>query len=237
MSAWPYRFAISVGATLLALLASFPAHASNRPENITDAERAMLPPYCPYTMGEKGHRQPHIGKWVGIMGESFFHMHHHCWSLIDFGRAERAGLSQSERKFLRQRALGGFLYVIRNASEDFILLPEIYTWIGRTEILLNHPKSAGEAFDKARQLKADYWPPYYHWAEYLQSHGQKNEALRVIKVGLQYSPSAKPLLLLYRQLGGKSSDVPPLTSQSEKLPEKESALSEKIATDPGDEKQ
>lgn len=182
------------------------AFASNRPDGITDVEWAMLPPYCPYTMGEKGHIQPHIAKWVAIMGNGFFHMHHHCWALIDYRRAERAGEPSTTKQFLRQRALGGFKYVVRAAPVDFVLLPEIYTWLGRTEILLGRPKNGGEAFSTAQRLKPDYWPPYYHWAEYLQSHGKKNEAMEVVKSGLKNSPEAKPLLLLFRQLGGKQAD-------------------------------
>lgn len=202
------RFYIALAAAC-ALGFSVTASAQNRPEGVTDAEWAMTPPYCPYTMSEKGHQQPHIRKWVGVMGDGFFHMHHYCWALVHFHRAERAGLSSTERQFLRRGALGDFKYVVRNTSEDFILLPEIYTWIGRTEILLRDPKNAGEAFAKAWELKPDYWPPYYHWAEYLQSHGKKSTALKVVKSGLQYSPNAKPLRLLLRHLGSKSTDLPP----------------------------
>lgn len=189
------------------------ATASEKPENITDAEWALLPPYCPHTMGFKGHRQPYIAKWSAMMGEGFFHMHHYCWALVDLRRTERSSMSAYDKRQLRGRALGGFLYVVRNAPDDFILLPEIYTWIGRTEILLDRPKNAGEAFATARRLKPDYWPPYYHWAEYLQSHGKRAEAVEVTRAGLQFSPGAKSLLLLHSKLGGKPSDIPPPKDQ------------------------
>lgn len=182
--------------------------SGNKLQDITAAEWAMAPPYCPYTMGQKGHTQPHIGKWVGVMGDGFFHMHHFCWALFDIHRAERADVSATDRRFLRGRALGGFQYVVQNTREDFILLPEIYTWIGRTEILLGHPKEAFNAFAVAQKLKPDYWPPYFHLAEFLQSHGQKTDAMKVVKTGLQYSPDAKPLRLLFSHLGGKPKDLP-----------------------------
>lgn len=185
------------------------ASASVRPENITDAEWALVPPFCPHTMGFKGHTQPHIAKWQTLMGKSFFHMHHYCWALIDLHRAERAMVSDSEKRFLRRRALGGFKYVVDNAEEDFVLLPEIFTWIGRTDGLLGNVKSAGEAFAKAWTLKPDYWPPYYHWAELLKYKGKKADAMEVVKTGLSYAPGAQPLLLLFRALGGKPSDLPP----------------------------
>lgn len=204
----PSRFiAAMLGACLLS--AGMPTLASMRPENITDAEWALVPPYCPHTMGFKGHTQPFVGKWVAVMGKSFFHVHHYCWALIDLHRAERAALAAPDKRYLRQRALGGFWYVIQNAEEDFVLLPEIFTWIGRTEVLLGHGKNAGDAFAKAMALKPDYWPPYYHWGEFLKSQGKKNEALEIVRSGLSQVPSAKPLLLLFRDLGGKPTDLPP----------------------------
>lgn len=230
------HLAISV-LTTLALIFSTHGAASERPENITDAEWAMLPPYCPYTMGFKGHTQPHISKWVGVMGDGFFHMHHNCWALIDFRRAERAGVPATEKKFLRQRALGGFKYVVRNAPDDFVLLPELYTWIGRTELLLDNPRNASEAFTQAQQRKPDYWPAYYHWAEFLQSHGKKAQALDVIKAGLQFSPDAKPLLLLFRQLGGRQSDTPQKKSQTEQVPTQVDQEVKTEAIVPGSESQ
>ena len=142
------------------------------------------------------------------MGEGFFHMHHHCWALIDFHRAQRSGLSEAERLHLRKRALGGFRYVIKNAPDDFILMPEILTWLGRSEILLGNAKGAAKAFNQAIGIKPDYWPPYYHFAELLNRKGQKKEAFEVAKRGLSHSPNAKPLLLLFGELGGKPSDIP-----------------------------
>ncbi len=189
-------------------LAPRPTFAGEKPEDVTDAEWAMLPPYCPHTMGYKGHVQPHISKWRGIMGEGFFHMHHYCWALIDFHRAQRSTISGVERQNLRQRALGGFRYVIKNAPEDFILLPEIFTWVGRSEVSLGNAKGASNAFNQAIKLKPDYWPPYYHFADLLYRKGQKKDAFEVAKAGLSYSPNAKPLLLLFGELGGKPKDIP-----------------------------
>lgn len=203
---------------LMASLAIAPsmAVASEKPEDITEAEWAMLPPYCPHTMGYKGHVQPHVSKWRAVMGEGFFHMHHHCWALIDFHRAQRSGISEIDRHQLQRRALGGFRYVIKNAPEDFILLPEILTWVGRSEILLRNAKGAAKAFNQAIGIKPDYWPAYYHFAELLNRNGQRKEAIEVAKKGLSHSPRAKPLLLLFSELGGKPNDIPkPLEKHEE----------------------
>lgn len=208
---------------LMASLAVAPlmALASEKPEDVTDAEWAMLPPYCPHTMGYKGHVQPHISKWRAAMGEGFFHMHHHCWALIDFHRAQRSGISEIDRRQLQGRALGGFRYVIKNAPEDFILLPEILTWVGRSEMLLGNAKGAARAFNQAIGIKPDYWPPYYHFAELLNRKGQRKEAIEVAKRGLSHSPRAKPLLLLFSELGGKLNDIPKLVEKPEEQSEAE----------------
>jgi tetratricopeptide (TPR) repeat protein len=109
---------------------------------------------------------------------------------------------------MRESALGDFGYVVNNAPKDFILLPEVYTWIGRTEILLDNPRQAEVAFAKARELKADYWPAYSHWAEYLLAKGRRPDALKLVTAGLQQSPDARVLLELYKVLGGKASELP-----------------------------
>lgn len=206
--------------TLLSIMYS-PASASNKPADITEAEWAMLPLYCPHTMGFKGHVQPYIAKWSNAMGNGFFNMHHHCWSLIDFHRSLRIGLSNAERRNLLQRALGGFQYVINNSPEDFILLPEILTWDGRSETLLGNAKNAAKEFNRAIAIKPDYWPAYFHLAELLNRKGEKKEALEVVKRGLKYAPNTKPLRLLFSVLGGKPNEIPKPLTESEKLTETE----------------
>lgn len=217
---------------LMASLAIAPpmAVAAEKPEDVTAAEWAMLPPYCPHTMGYKGHVQPHISKWRAVMGEGFFHMHHHCWALIDFHRALRSGISDAERLHLRRRALGGFRYVIMNGPEDFILLPEILTWVGRSEMLLRNAKGSATAFNQAIEIKPDYWPAYYHFAELLNRKGQRKEAFEITKRGLSHSPRAKPLLLLFGELGGKPSDIPKPVEKPEEQSEVE-ALSTSPTTE------
>lgn len=199
----------NLAVAVLIVLISTSTHAGEKPEDVTNAERALLPSYCPHTMGERGHVQPHIGKWTAIMGDGFFHMHHHCWALIDFHRAQRTGMDKYERRHLLGRALGGFNYVVRNVKDDFILLPEILTWAGRTEVVLGQGKDAAKSFSRAITLKSDYWPPYYHFADLLKRNGQSAKAKEILIQGLQHSPNAKPLQLLFAELGGKPTEIPP----------------------------
>lgn len=200
------RFLIAIMGTWFASL-STSAIASLEP--YTDAEWALLPRYCPHTMPFKGHTPANIAKWTAIMGSSFFHMHHYCRGLIAFRRAERANISKSDKSFLHQRALDEFSYVAKNAEDDFILLPEVLTWLGRAAILERKVNIADTAFNRARNIKPDYWPSYYHWADFLASNQQKAEAMTIVKLGLQHSPNAKALHELFRSLGGRPGEIPP----------------------------
>lgn len=195
------------------LLGSASAVLARMPQDITNDEMALLPAYCPYTQGFKLSSPVHapsaaVQRWESAMGKGFWHMHHHCWALINFNRASKSGLPESTRKALLIEARDDFLYVIRTASEDFVLLPEVLTWMGRNAIHLRNLTEAEKAFARARELKPDYWPAYFHWALSLQGRGKKAEALELLRSGLYQAPNNKTMLSLYTDLGGKQSDIP-----------------------------
>lgn len=206
------------------LLGASAAAMASKPGNITDAEMGLLPRYCPDTMGfgygdASYNTSPNAAKWVAIMGKGFWAVHHHCWALIKMRRAERLGMLAVHKQGHWRSALADFWYVVNHSPRDFILLPEIFTWIGRTEILLGNASNADEAFAKARAEKPDYWPAYYHWAEYLVATSRKDEAMAIIKTGLQHSPNAKPLISLFSYIGGKLGEIPPpITRQERAIP-------------------
>jgi hypothetical protein len=179
---------------------------ASAPNDITDNEIALLPKYCPYTQSFKSgigagmKNTPQAEAWLNTVGPGFWHLHHYCWARIDIQRSERRNIPSTERRGYREAALGNLWYVVKNSPDDLILLPEIFTWIGRVELTLDHPAKAQEAFAHAWTLKEDYWPPYYHWGEYLLSKGKKPEATSVAKSGLEHSPDAKPLNELLKRL-------------------------------------
>lgn len=197
----------------LALMGLAGTAAANKPDDITEAEMKLLPAYCVDTMGFNygdaySNTSPRAGHWVALMGKTFWAMHHYCWAHINMSRSRRAGISPQLRQALWEGIRGDYGYVIKNATPDFIMLPEIYTRIGEVELLLGHPDKAGEAFGRARQLKPDYWPAYSHWAEFLMKIGRRPEAMKVVISGLENAPGAKVLLEQYRVLGGKKADLP-----------------------------
>ncbi len=203
--------AIVIGGFLLTLAT---AVSAGKPTNVTDTEMALLPEYCPDTFGFKYgdayfNTSPNAPKWVGLMGKGFWAMHHYCWALINLGRAQKPSMPANERQFTRESAIADMYYIIENTNADFIMLPELYTKIGEVQLMLNHPPEARDAFAKARALKPDYWPPYFHWGEYLRRVGQKAQAREVVEEGLSYSPAAKPLRSLLVTLGGNPDTVTP----------------------------
>jgi tetratricopeptide (TPR) repeat protein len=194
---------------LIALtVAALCGSVSAAPENITDAELALTPPYCQdvqairYGDANGPNASPRAKYWVSLMGKTFWAMHHYCWGLISLHRSEAPGLQPVLRKGLLQSAVADYRYVINNSTPDFVLLPEIYTRMGEAYLLLSNPGAAYEAFLRARELKPDYWPAYSRWADVLIRIGQKTEAKQLVESGLRHAPESKALLAQYRQLGG-----------------------------------
>lgn len=187
----------------------------------SDAEMALIPSYCKDTQGfgygdQSSNTSPRAKHWVGLMGETFWHMHHYCTGLIKKNRALKAGVRPEDRKFMIKDSINEYEYVIKNNKQhDFILLPEIYTRIGEGYIAISNSVAAEKAFAQARQLKPDYWPAYSHWAEHLIQTGKRAEAKKIVKKGLENSPSAKILIEQYRQLGGKLSEITPIQTSPE----------------------
>lgn len=177
------------------------------PPNVTAEEEALRPKYCMYTQGNK-ERYGEAGlaesqRWTTIMGPGFSHMHHYCYASIWLLRAGKPSLPYHVRRGMLEEALADLLYVAREAPPDFILLPEVYTKIGQTQLRLKFVDNARASFEKARSLKPDYWPAYFHWAEYLRSVGETDKARSVVDEGLAQDPQSKPLQELRRTLGSR----------------------------------
>lgn len=191
----------------LTLLFSSSANAG-KPEEWTAAEVNMAAPYCIDTMGfgygdSSYNTSPRASHWVSIMGRSFWAMHHYCWALINLNRAQRASMPSREKRHLRETAVGDLRYVVNHSARDFIMLPEIFTTLGNTYLLLGDVRNAERSFKSAIGARPDYWPPYARWAEYLLIRGNfREEARSVVREGLTHVPGSKTLLGLWRELGG-----------------------------------
>jgi hypothetical protein len=201
------------------ILAAAAITAVAKPENVTDGELALTPPYCPDTQGFKygdaySNTSPRAAHWVGLMGKSFWALHHYCWALINLHRSQMAGVSPMIRRGMLESVINDYNYVVTNSTPDFVLLPEIHTRIGEAQLLLGNPGAAFDSFVKARTIKPDYWPPYQRWADVLIKTGRKGDAKKLVAEGLRYSPDAKPLLDQYRQLGGDPAEIKPVAKKA-----------------------
>lgn len=196
-----------------AAILTMPAHAT-KPPNWTDAEVLAVAPFCPDTMGFRygdaysTNTSPNAKKWVGMMGQYFWHMHHYCWARMNVTRSMRAGLTPQARYALRADALTDYAYVIRNSSADFVMLPEVFMRQGETFVLMERYAEAEKSFAQAVEKKPDFWPPYLRWANLLKSNGDRKRAIEVAQRGLQQAPDAQPLRQLLKELGG--TPLPPL---------------------------
>lgn len=204
----------SVRLLTIGLLVTGMSAVQAKPANVTAGEMALLPAYCADTQGFKYgdayfNTSPRAGQWVGLIGKSFWHMHHYCWALINLRRAEFVARSAQERRALRGDAVGDIGYVIQHSPRNFVLLPEVLVTLGGAQILLGNTGAASDAFEQARELKPDYWPAYSDWAEFLIKSGQKAQAKQLVKTGLEYVPNAKVLQDQFRLLGGDLAEVAP----------------------------
>jgi len=170
------------------------------PVGFTWGELAVLPEYCKDTQGTVwdvygggGPMAPNTEKWVALMGQEFLHAHHYCYGLRNVLRAQAVGENSQQGKELLRRAVGEFGYMFRNSAPDMPLLPEIYLKEGEVHLKLGNIVEAAQSFERSRQLKRDYWPPYARWADFLVSLRQFEAARKLLAEGLVYSPGEAEL--------------------------------------------
>jgi hypothetical protein len=190
-------------AGLVLLLAGTGAWAQ-KPPDITAGEMALLPPYCPdtQTMSDVDPRGTEkAARWVAVLGKAFWALHHYCWGLIHVNRASQAGISPQIRRFHYETAINDYRYVVENAQPGFVLLPEVYLRIGEASVELQDYASAMEAFQRSREAKPDYWPPYVRGAAVLTRLGKNADAAALLEQGLARMPSEPALIAAYKRTG------------------------------------
>ncbi|WP_144290105.1 hypothetical protein [Ideonella sp. A 288] len=185
------------------------------PENITDGELALLPPYCQDVQairyGNASYNpSPRAPHWVSVMGEAFWALHHYCWGLIHVRRSQAPGVAPVARAGMLTSAVNDYFYVIQNAPRNFVLAPEIFLRIGEARLMLGQLGGAQEAFRTARELKPDYWPAYTRWIDVLVKNHQKAEAKVLAAEGLRFAPGSKELVDRFRKLGGDPTTIIPV---------------------------
>lgn len=184
------------------------------PKNITQGELALTPAFCQDVQSVNGWAQhyresPRSPFWISMMGKTFWGMHHYCWAVVNIHRSRAAGQSQQDRVFKIHSAIADYYYVVNIAPPDFILLPEIFHLIGEAHVMVNEYVEAIEAYQRARRIKPDYWPPYEGHAKVLEKLGKKGDAVAVLADGLRVMPGEPNLTSMYKRLGGNPAKLPP----------------------------
>ncbi|GMV31387.1 MAG: hypothetical protein AMXMBFR59_35120 [Rhodanobacteraceae bacterium] len=183
------------------------------PEHVTEydpREVAMLPRYCPNTQLFRervpgGNDPEAIRRWHAVMGDVFQAMHHYCWGLMHLHRAKVLARDVQTRRFHYSSAIHEFDYVLRHASQDFVLFPEILTKRGEALLGLGRSAMALSEFEKAIELKPDYWPPYAQISDFHRANGDATKAREILEAGLARAPQAKGLQRRLKELD----DQPP----------------------------
>lgn len=181
--------------TFLAVLVTSPLHAQ---DEFTQDELRALPRIC--------HAQKFINgalfsplvpeaerkRWATELGPSYEAFHHYCWALIYLRRASDPSMSVF-RQSNYQIAVSNFDFVLRNATPDFVLLPEALLRKGMTLRLLGRDGNAATSFLEAIRLKADYTPAYSSLVDLYLDLGDLAAAREVLERGLKQAPHSKIL--------------------------------------------
>lgn len=195
---------VLVVAAMCAALAPGESRA-NTPTNITAAEIALLPPFCAHTQSFEMRGNPSAPtdeqrRLLALMGPTLWDMHHYCWALVNMHRADGAVGNRAQRRYLLEWAIKDCFYVIKQAPANFVLLPEIFTRVGDLYVLLDQVAEAMPHFERAIELKPDYWPPYVRLAEINLSIGRRAAAEGLLKQGLEAMPDEPHLTKALAQI-------------------------------------
>ena len=195
-------------ATMLCL-GSASLHAEGRDGRVpTPAELLVLPPYCKDSQiirkvneGRGVERDEPIAQhWFSILGENFWDIHHYCFALTNMNRADRTA-NEQEKRSLWRTAIPEFDYVLQRAEPNLILLPEIHLNKGKVLLHLDQDGAGVAEFEKAIEIKPDYWPPYAHLSDYYKEKKNPAKAREVLEQGLKANPDSEPLLRRKKALG------------------------------------
>lgn len=190
-----------------------PGYDDNVNYTFDPREVALLPHYCRYTkvfrdMVPGGKNKAEIDRWYAVMGPSFNHVHHYCWGLMKTNRALLLARDTKTKRFYLKSSIDEFDYVLRNASPDFVLRPEILTKKGENLIGLGQGVQGVTQLESAIELKRDYWPPYADLSDYYESIGNVAKARELLEAALTFAPDAKPLTRRIAELDAKEKKKP-----------------------------
>jgi tetratricopeptide (TPR) repeat protein len=199
------RAAAAIAAGLCALAADAPALAQpawvppgRPPSGFTVGELALLPDYCKDVQGvyygDHTNPSPRASYWLGVIGPDLWHMHHYCRALVMERRAAQPGLSPGAKGEALLRALGDYEYLLTVGLPNDPLLPEILLRHGELLVQMGNLPEAERIWQRARELKPDYWPAYTRWIDVLIGLKLYERAATLTAAGIQNAPNNPELL-------------------------------------------
>ena len=182
-------FATTMGVFVFACFFFFRGHASA--QALTASEVQRLPEYCRVRYDKKT-SSPEWRRWRSVFGQTFVHMHHYCHGLNDLNLVMKTS-DDIRRRYLIDRAIGQFNYMLDMGAPDWILWPECYLKLGNARMLQGRGGEAAAEYLKAIKIKPDYTPPYIPLSDYYLKIGSPEEAKRVLEEGIKYAPNSNLL--------------------------------------------
>lgn len=188
----------------------------NRRGSFTPGELALLPGYCSAIQGTPGYRGAAGEHWRGMLGDDLKHMHHYCRGLRDAMFATMAVATPAQRRFLWERAVTEYAYIIRHSRPTLPLLPEVFARQGEAYLQINNFEYADAAFSQARAMRPDYVPAYLPWIDKLIELKLYARAKDLAEQGLHHAPQSQELRERMARLGGSpDAAARPQSSQTE----------------------
>jgi hypothetical protein len=199
------RFAAAVGVVLGTWAVWAPARAQpawvppgRPPSGFTMGELALLPDYCKDVQGvyygDATNPSPRASYWLGLIGPDLWHMHHYCRALVMERRAAQPGISPGAKGQALLRANSDYEYMIGVGSPQDPLMPEIMLRFGDLLVQMGNLPEAERQWQRARELKPDYWPAYTRWIDVLIGLKLYDRAGALTEEGLRNAPSNRELL-------------------------------------------
>ncbi len=163
-----------------------------------EMELRLLPPFC----RARFNGGPEAEAWKSKIGKGFLHLHHFCAGLNFINRYYKSK-SPQEKTFNLNNAMGNFNYMIDHYEPGFPLQWKVYLNRGKVFSIRKEYIKALNDYRKAAKLRPKSISVHIALSDTYMKLGNNDQALKIVKHGLQYHPSNKHLLRLYKRISNK----------------------------------
>lgn len=197
----------TVLAGLLALLNALPAHSG------TQADYDALKAWCigRNQWHDTGRKTPYQHP------KEYFHYHHYCGAMRFMDKAY-AARKQTDRKAAVVDVLNNLDYVISHVPKSHFLMPDVYAFKGRAELVGNKKKDAERDLLRALELDPKHVDAHVLLVDLYLDTNRKDRALEVLRSGLAAAPQNKALVRHAKKLGVDIPAPPPAETPPEPGP-------------------